>query len=349
MSEKSHLHVLVPNYHASIVSLERHSLASVRMRSALAARAAERMGWQVTLGERFDGVPNLLYVGKIGGHQVESRGPVWLQYIRKVRGRGCEIIVDYTDHYCGFDGVMTGFYRSLMPLTDHLITPSAAMTELVAECWDGVPIQISDPCEIDSRPWRDPGSSPWRALWFGSCTNVRYLIEFLTDERHRAQLSQVNIVTDASGFANLLQWARSLGDGFSMPRLELHKWSLQNLINAADLSDIAIIPSDPRDPRKAGVSENRLVTSLQLGLTTVATAMPAYQRFTESFINLDSDWSAKVREIMSGCPDRIAIQFRLADEFNKARLTKLWMATLASRRIAKTPGAEKLNRRCSHV
>ena len=338
---KWHLHVLVPGFHNSAVSLERHSMASVRMRSALAARAAERLGWLVTFGERFDGSPDLLYVGKIGGHQAETRGPAWLRYIQKVRERGCRIIVDYTDHYCGFDGVMTKFYRNLIPFIDHLITPSATMTKMVKEVWSGVPVQIEDPCEVQSRPVRLPGAPPWRALWFGSCTNIRYLINFLEDARNILQLRRLNIVTDAPGCATLVNWLRSLDKPFPLSEIELFNWSLTNLIKASESSDIVVIPSDTNDPRKVGVSENRLVTSLQLGLTTVASPLPSYLRLIDSFVILDETWSVKVTEAEGLCFERIATQRMLSEEFCKERLTNLWMTTLAGCRMSKYKGFDE--------
>jgi len=324
-----HLHVLVPNFHASIASLEGHILASVRMRSALIARAAENMGWRVTLGERFDTRPDVLYVGKIGGHRVDSRGPAWLQYIAKARKGGSHVIVDYTDHYCGFKGVMTEFYNDVLKYADQLVTPSATMTQLIKQKWLGDIIEIPDPCEIEPQMPRAPGCGPWRALWFGSCTNVRYLTEFLSDPNNLVQFRQVNIVTDAAGFGLLRQWVRSLDPSLPLPHFESFEWSLQNLVKAAAVSDIAIIPSDPSDPRKAGVSENRLVTAIQLGLVTVAAPLPAYLRLAKLFVTLSSGWQAAVSKRESIDEERAARR-ALHEEYSKSALIGRWMSLLAA-------------------
>ena len=326
----SQLHVLVPGKHSSIGSLEEHMLASVRMRSALTARAGERLGWLVSVGERFNIHSDVLYVGKIGGHNIDFRGPAWLQCLADARTGGARIILDYTDHHCGFKSVMTNFYTNALNYTDVLITPSATMTRLIKGQWSGTIIEIPDLCEVEMQKPRNPGPGPWRALWFGSCTNVRYLIEFLSDPNNIVHLNKVNVVTDSRGFALLLQWANSCGSSVPLPRLRFFEWSLENLVDAADISDIAIIPSDPEDPRKSGVSENRLITAIQLGLIPVAAPLEAYLPFTDLFVTISTNWHlALLNRQTSSRKDRDLRQ-AIRENYSKQALYERWMRVLKS-------------------
>jgi hypothetical protein len=298
------------------------------MRSALVARAAENVGWHVTLGERFDTCPDVLYVGKIGGHQIDIRGPVWLRYIEKLDTNGCRVIIDYTDHYCGFEGVMTTFYKQALRYADVLVTPSTTMTGMIRQLWKGDTIEITDPCEIDPQSPRAPGLGPWRALWFGSVTNVRYLTDFLSDQENRESLRQINVVTDNAGAALVRKWLWSVKASVDVPALRLIAWSLKNLREAAEQSDIAIIPSDPNDPRKAGVSENRLITAINLGLVTVATPMPAYLPLSGRFVMMGYGWQAGVQHRNSHDCQSCVLDQEICDRYSANLLTDRWSRLL---------------------
>ena len=70
--------------------------------------------------------------------------------------------------------------------------------------------------------------------------------------------------------------------------LEVRTWSIDEMIHTAKICDLAIIPSDPNDPQKAGVSSNRLITALALGLPTAADIISSYKEFNEFFIDIRS-------------------------------------------------------------
>jgi hypothetical protein len=298
------------------------------MRSALIARAAENMGWQVTLGERFDTQPDVLYVGKIGGHRINIRGPVWLRYIEKLSVTRCRVIIDYTDHYCGFEGVMTDFYKKALKYADMLVTPSATMTSMIRQGWSGAVVEIPDPCEIEPQAPRAPGPGPWRALWFGSCTNVRYLTDFLTDQKNRDLLRQINIVTDDVGSKLMRKWFWTNESSVHLLTLKFFAWSVKNLHEAAKNSDIVVIPSDPSDPRKAGVSENRLITAINLGLVTVASPMPSYQPFRDFFIEMSTKWPENLNSLKKAPDLGAAPLLFIKDRFDRCRLMEKWHETL---------------------
>lgn len=65
------------------------------------------------------------------------------------------------------------------------------------------------------------------------------------------------------------------------PKIELSilPWSISNMVLAASISDFCIIPCGIGDDRKEGVSSNRLITSLALGLPCFADTPPSYKEF----------------------------------------------------------------------
>jgi hypothetical protein len=299
------------------------------MRSALVARAAQELGWRLTLGERFDARPDVIYVGKIGGNLVDSRGHLWLRYIKNLHASGCRVIIDYTDHYCGFDGVMTAFYKNVLPYADKLVTPSVAMSQLIRELWVGDVVEIPDPCEIDPQKPRLPGLPPWRALWFGSCTNIQYLIHFLEQSLNVTPLRQLKVVTDSVGSRLLQEWVKLHRATISLPRIDIFPWSLANLQDAAAGSDIVVIPSDVNDPRKAGVSENRLVTAIQLGLVPVASPMRSYLRFEKYFVRVSPIWPSVVVHRNLSHLNELKKFNSIIDEFSRPAITRHWVTLLA--------------------
>lgn len=58
---------------------------------------------------------------------------------------------------------------------------------------------------------------------------------------------------------------------------------------ATSVSDVCIIPSNAGDPRKAGVSSNRLITSFALGLPTCAERLDSYIEYERYFADIRSD------------------------------------------------------------
>lgn len=66
------------------------------------------------------------------------------------------------------------------------------------------------------------------------------------------------------------------------------EWSIDTMREAAQQSDVCLIPSDTQDPRKMAVSANRLITALALGLPTAADRLESYAEFGEYFTDIRS-------------------------------------------------------------
>ena len=87
-----------------------------------------------------------------------------------------------------------------------------------------------------------------------------------------------------------------------------------------------IIPSNPNDPKKAGVSSNRLITSLALGLPTAADKMDSYQEFNEFFTDIRSKEFGDLIDNPDIFHNQvIEAQNRIIPYFTKEAIGQKWM------------------------
>ena len=108
--------------------------------------------------------------------------------------------------------------------------------------------------------------------------------------------------------------------------IQIGLWSIQAMINTSKVCDLIIIPSDPNDPKKAGVSSNRLITALALGLPTAASVMESYKEYNEYFTDIDSE---KFIELIDN-PDKfhhqvLEAQNRIIPQFTQEAIGQKWI------------------------
>src|SRR5262249_29438875 len=59
-------------------------------------------------------------------------------------------------------------------------------------------------------------------------------------------------------------------------------WSMESMASALRGCDIVIVPGNPSDPLKSGVSTNRIAEALKAGRFPVASLLPSYQAFSDA-------------------------------------------------------------------
>ena len=124
-----HLHVVVPGEYSRPQSISESNLASIRMRSGLAASSLGAAGWKASIGEIVSGDPDVILVGKIGAHDIAQRTPDWIRKLQEAKGKKCKVLVDYTDNHLGFDSPMSPFYSSALELADHFVAPGIFLAQ----------------------------------------------------------------------------------------------------------------------------------------------------------------------------------------------------------------------------
>ena len=287
----NHIHILIPGIYKTHQELCLSSMASIRLRSAIVAKYLSQHGSTVSFGEFIPEISNIILVGKIGVNNINERTKIWLDQIQFSKNKNIKIFVDYTDHHLGFESPMRFFYEAVLKLAYCIITSSNHLKISLNNYYSKEIFVIPDAIEV---PILSPKASKTnRILWFGHATNIKYLINFIEKYKKTDVIFKLIILSNDNGLNILSNHQFQTRIGFE---IELQKWSVESLIAASKISDVCIIPSDPEDPRKSGVSSNRLITSIALGLPTLAEIMPSYAEFSKYFFDIKSN---SLSEIMS--------------------------------------------------
>ena len=279
-----HVHILISGIYKTHQELQISEFASIRFRAAIIAKYLPQHGSTVSFGETIPETSNIILVGKIGSKDIEKKQKLWLNQMKSAKNKNIKIFLDYTDHHLGFKSEMRSFYESALKITDYIITPSDHLKILLNNYFSKEIFVIPDPLEV---PVLSPKISKTNGiLWHGHASNIEYLINFLEEFPKTHEVFKLIVVSNDVGL-NFL--ANHRFQKKIRLKVSLQKWSLKALIEASKISDICIIPSDRNDPKKSGVSSNRLITSLALGLPTVAEIMPSYAEFSKYFFNIRSN------------------------------------------------------------
>lgn len=315
------------------------SVASDRFRAARLVGVAKNLGLSVKVALRPDphkpDSTDLLYVGKPpmrSPHSIEE----WIRAIGAFSSSGSKIILDYTDHHLGLprDTLEHEFYSRVFAQASVFTVPSRAMRDLLikeAVSPDAI-TPIPDPFEYElSKPSRTKTSSPI-GIWFGHPNNIQHLWGWLSQNETKGLIKRLVVVTSADylqsmGFSpgkwNLIE---RLGDVSIFPVA----WSLNVLPALVKGVHYALVLSSPLDQSKLGASSNRLVTSLCLGLPTIATPMSSYQEFREFFS--DASDVGQVEEFFASFEEQfekpMAFQSQYASRFNPHSIDNQWQDLL---------------------
>lgn len=285
------IHLFIPEMYKTIEDLNFSQMASIRLRAAIIANYSPQYGSTISFGEFIPETSNIIFVTKPHGHDIEKTKKLWFDQLKFAKEKKKVIFVDYTDHHLGYNSILKSFYEATFKLTDFIITSSDHLKLLINNYTCKKIYVIPDTFEV---PILSPKISKTnQILWFGHGINMIYLIKFIENFPKTNEIFQINIVSNNNGLKFLSEYKFQNKIFF---KLNLQKWSIESLIAASKKSDICIIPSDSRDPIKSGVSSNRIITSLALGLPTLAEMMPSYQEFSKYFFNIKSN---SLFEIMS--------------------------------------------------
>jgi hypothetical protein len=188
---------------------------------------------------------------------------------------------------------MSSFYEFAIKEVDGCIVPSKSMAELLRSKWDGPISIVEDPVEIDAFPIKEFVGHPITLMWFGHSSNIDFLINFLSAGFSAGDHIRLIVLSNEAG---LNHFANSNLVTSAKIEFNLALWSLDNMVEAAKIADMCIIPSDLSNPKKMGASSNRLITSLTLGLPTAADNLPSYREFEKYYCDLRSN---SFREILA--------------------------------------------------
>lgn len=309
--------------------LRQHNLASVRLRAGALREYSEQNKdlIKVILGESVDwsGLDAII-VGKIGADNTSGRFERWLRVLRRALSLGIPVILDYTDDHLSSRTAMTPFYEEALHLGNGFVVSSDYLRLHLSSRVNKPIFVIEDAVEyhleVPKTSFSDTHPS---LLWFGHPTNIGGLIDGLGRIKHPEQYS-LNLVTNEIGLSILSQasidWSR-------FNKAAVFPWSVDALPKIAKSSDIAIIPIEKGNTRKWGVSKNRLVTALTLGLPTFSDPIESYQPLSEYYFEFDKlciGWSPEYAA--EGWDKVIQAQKQICPSFEMLRVGGVWASTL---------------------
>lgn len=317
---------LCPIPDCGIRDLQQSNLASIRIRTAIGAQAAQANGMKVGFsdGHRRTNA-DLVIVGKIDYISDAQRPARWLTHLRTAREGGSRIVIDYTDHHLAVDSPAARFYAEALALADTVVCSSQTLADHLPDYVSCQRIIIEDPVEVSIRTPKDRVSEPLTALWFGHASNLPYLIDYLRNDFRIERSLRLILMTNAYPLH------QEFADPLNCPALEsleinVVPWSLDNMVAAAALSDFCLIPAGLKDPRKNGASSNRLLTALALGLPVAADLLPSYQPFSSYFVPLRSEEIHRLLDNPIRYYNRVEEAQRLiSKKFTKTAVTADWL------------------------
>ena len=270
-----HIHWLLPQNIEHIHELVRSPMASCRLRAGALWTAIRHTEHHFTVGEVLDAGADVCVIGKVGGFETGLKHKAWVDQLRNFKGR---IVLDFTDDHLSHTTVMSVFYADCLQLAHQVVCSSVWLQSVVEQRFAGPVRVIEDAIDVPIVPPKNRIGDPLRVLWFGHASNMRGLTDFLPLLPRNRALEMV-IVSNPQGLQML--------HGYKLPSpmmtVRPRVWSLSEMMRAAQESDICIIAVEQSSMRKAGVSANRLLTALTLGLPTAADTVPSYADFSPYF------------------------------------------------------------------
>jgi hypothetical protein len=284
-NDSSLIHWLVPGEFPNTHSVTQCNLASIRLRLGFASPALETAGFKVNAGDQIVGQPSLIIVGKIGADVLEGRSRLWIEQIQRLRQANKVLVaLDYTDNHLKFNSRMTKFYNDILSLVDCYICPTQYLADSLNQHECRPTFLIEDGIEQECiRPKSVSIGEGRRILWFGHESNLQYLIDLLDTPFFHETAYELMIVSGPKAPELLIRAGQNRK---FQSKISYIPWSPRALIEASRRCQVCIIPANAHDPRKAGASSNRLITSLALGLPTAADHIQSYSKFEEFFVGL---------------------------------------------------------------
>ena len=317
---KKTIHWLIPYDNPSLDTVINSNLASIRLRLGSLIRQKKL---DVTFGNNLQNNPSALVIGKIGTSSNNMRENLWVNQIEEQKRMGTKIVLDYTDDHLNFKSPMTSFYEESLAYINTAITSSTFLADKLKQKSKISVEIIPDAIEVPIFKPKIKENVSKNIFWFGHASNINYLIKFISKWRNLKQKTTLFILTNEQGIVIFNQTKFNIDKNLS---IQLGLWSIQAMVNTSKFCDLIIIPSDPSDSKKAGVSSNRLITALALGLPTAASIMESYKEYNEYFTDIDSE---KFIELIDN-PDKFHLQVleaqnRIIPQFTQEAIGQKWI------------------------
>ena len=277
-------------------------IASSRIQLKPALIAAKRLGINTEIWSMHATQPEDLYsvqhadlcvIGKLTAdsdekmHNLVAANLAAVSHLKRI---GASVILLYSDNH--LDGLThtRELYKDLIFLADAIVCPSQSLKKTI-----DIHTQSSKRSYVIEDPWSLKKCSyqreerPFLKLgWFGSGLNIPYLAREIPEILKKLDLEipvKISVLSSKAGLSRLYDYIKTLKLDKNRFQFELTSWSHtkqpEQLENFLQDIDIALIPSDPNDPKKKGVSHNRLVDASRRGCVVIASPMESYKELSK--------------------------------------------------------------------
>lgn len=253
-----------------------------------------------------------------------TRWGLWLNLIRDVKNQGTKFIVDYTDHHLDGTGVVASFYKEVLPYIDGFVVPSNMMMKNISYFSNKPVWVIPEPVEVSiTKPkiFRT-NSEKLNILWFGHNSNLPFLFRMIQGILRNAPPHNLVIL---SNYLDQSQFAKIAALGHKHATYSYGKWSLELMEKISKKVDMCVIPGDTADPKKNGVSPGRLLTSLAMGLPTIATPLDSYLPFAKYFVPDTDVLSSFFLNPLSYKEGILEVQDLIKNEYTVGAVGEKWL------------------------
>ena len=305
----------------NISDISSSSFASYRLRSALFLSKIFK-DFKVTYGENIENIDQVdcLFVGKIYSNRSDLLNK-WTHLIKTYKKTNKKVFFDYTDNHLELDTLAGKFYRNILEKNDHIITSSINLKLSIQNNFEKIDV-IEDPIDVSIQKIKKLNNKEF--LFYGHNTNISYLLK-LIPRWEKTKKYTLYIQSSHYGLQLIQRESQSVAKPNNLEiRLEL--WSIENMVERAKKVSGIIIPGDINDPRKKGVSSNRLITAFALGLPVAATRYQSYLEFDNQFVNIDDESEF---EIFLQNPllysSRVQMAQKKVKNFTKENIAKKWL------------------------
>ena len=336
------------------------SMASARLQLQPALRTFRDLGGDINVLSLHSEQPSdfhllkpsrICLIGKMSANSdilVDSMIMANLAAITRLKTSGSKIVLQYCDNFLSKKSALLDFYKDLFAMADSFIFPSKKLQNISQKYIKNQSQSyiISDPWQLRSfhKPRQITNCKTLRLIWFGSNKNLPYLLKQLPNllSKSNPKLKfELTILGTTKAHEIVKKNISTLLRHGSNWTFRLVPWSNSQQPDQLEFeisrAQLAIIPSDPSDPLKTGVSHNRLVDSIRGGCISIASPMDSYQELSELALLGDDmgdllnqaikDYDIYSKKIEHGTG---TILSRFSPEKNRQTWIEVWKSILKS-------------------
>ena len=327
------------------------SMASARIQVIPALTSAKTLGIQSKVISLDSASPEDFFelgdaeyclLGKMSANTIEKAQQMIvanLAAVFRLKNKGCKIISLYCDNLFYPKNIISDFYYDVFTISDHIVFPSEALKEITLQYVkpNTKTHIIHDPWQLSKKhsPRKLAKEQVVKLIWFGSNKNIDYLLHALPDlfaNCNSSRTYELTILATEFSFNKLHESLKKLNPNYKNWYLRLVEWNIKDQPRQLEAeitrSHISFIPSDPRDPLKAGVSHNRLVDSLRGGCITVASPLKSYEELSELCLlgnNFPSLINKAIQDYENYCSRLTLRSENLLIKFSPDSNSKAWL------------------------